>query len=145
MEKLHHHLDILMHLFQIKELKKCSHLIQLLAAEIQPLKPSFQEIFDFLLEEIKDKGDQWNEEELKMKFIAFLLFIAEIEEKGKIQAFYERPLAATIKGHRLNVKTDCMVATPLGKNTPQAPYFFYKNLKKEKAINLTPKPKCSAQ
>lgn len=29
-----------------------------------------------------------------------------------------------IQGHRINLKTDCMLATPLGKNTPKEPYFF---------------------
>jgi hypothetical protein len=138
MEKLQHHLDILIDALQIKEVKTHNALDALLSITTHPLKPSFQEIFDILLEEINDKGDQWNEEELKMKFIAFLLFIAEIEEKGKIQAFYERPLAAVINGHKINVKTDCMVATPLGKNTPREPYFFLQEFKKSKGDKFDP-------
>lgn len=138
MEKIHHNLDALMDACQIKEIKKCKYLTELLTTTIQPLKPSYQEIFDMLLEEIQDKGDQWNEEELKMKFIAFLLFISEIEEKGKIQAFYERPLVATINGHKLNIKTNYMIATPLGKNTPREPYFFLQEFKKGKGDKFDP-------
>jgi hypothetical protein len=122
--KLSQNLDALMDVFQITEIKNCLLLEKLLTVTTSPLKPSFQEIFDMLLFEIQDKGDQWNEEELKMKFLAFLFFIAEMEEKGKIQAFYERPLTMTIQGHKINIKTDCMLATPLGKNTPKEPYFF---------------------
>ena len=138
MEKLHHNLDALMDVFQIVEVKKNKALDTFLSVKTEALKTSFQEIFDMLLEEIQDKGDQWNEEELKMKFIAFLFFISEMEEKGKIQAFYERPLVATLKGHKLNIKTDCMVATPLGKNTPREPFFFLQEFKKGKGDKFDP-------
>jgi hypothetical protein len=136
--KLSQNLDALMNVFQIQEVKECDYLKNLLNVIPIPLKPSFQEIFDMLLEEIKDKGDQWNEEELKMKFIAFLFFIAEMEEKGKIQAFYERPLSLNKHGHKMVVKTDCMVATPLGKNTPREPYFFLQEFKKGKGDKFDP-------
>ena len=128
--KLSQSLDALMDVFQIKEIKKCVHLDKLLSVNPHKLKPAYQEILDTLLEEIQDKGDQWNEEELKMKFLALLFFISEMEAKGIIQAFYERPLSMTYQGHKLNVKTDCMVATPLGKNTPREPYFFLQEFKK---------------
>jgi hypothetical protein len=136
--KLSHNIDALMDTFQIKELKKCIHLENFLKISIQELRPSYQEIFDLLLEEIQDKGDQWNEEELKMKFLALLFFIAEMEEKGKIQAFYERPLSAVLSGHKISIKTDCMVATPLGKNTPKEPYFFLQEFKKGKGDKYDP-------
>ncbi len=124
LKKLHHSLDALTDTFNIIEKKTSQYLTNFLNVTPKPLKSSYQEIFDILLEEIQDKGDQWNEEELKMKFIALLFFISEIEEKGKIQAFYERPLSATIEGNKLSVKIDCMLAAPLGKNTPREPYFF---------------------
>jgi hypothetical protein len=136
--KLSQNLDALMDVFQVNEIKNCQLLEKLLTVNVLPLKPSFQEIFDILLFEIQDKGDQWNEEELKMKFLAFLFFIAEIEEKGKIQAFYERPLSMTIQGRKINIKTDCMLATPLGKNTPKEPYFFLQEFKKGKGDKFDP-------
>lgn len=136
--KLTQNLDALMDAFQVHEIKNCQQLQQLLTISLLPLKTSHQEIFDILLEEINDKGDQWNEEELKMKFIAFLFFIAEIEEKGKVQAFYERPLSITKFGHKLSVKVDCMIATPLGKNTPREPYFFLQEFKKGKGDKFDP-------
>ncbi|MDZ7897349.1 MAG: hypothetical protein U5N85_04880 [Arcicella sp.] len=136
--KLSHSLDNLMDVFKVQQVKKSEHLDKLLTVSIQPLKSSYQDIFNVLLEEIQDKGDQWNEEELKMKFLAFVFFISEIEEKGKIQAFYERPLSLTKHGHKLAVKTDCMVATPLGKNTPREPYFFLQEFKKGKGDKYDP-------
>jgi hypothetical protein len=136
--KLSQNLDALMDVFQVREIKNCQLLEKLLTVKVLPLKPSFQEIFDMLLFEIQDKGDQWNEEELKMKFLAFLFFIAEMEEKGKIQAFYERPLTMSIQGHKINIKTDCMLATPLGKNTPKEPYFFLQEFKKGKGDKYDP-------
>jgi hypothetical protein len=136
--KLSQNLDALIDAFQIREVKSCIHLTNLLTVKPLPLKTSYQEIFDILLEEIQDKGDQWNEEELKMKFLALLFFISEMEEKGKIQAFYERPLTIVIQGQRMNIKTDCMVATPLGKNTPREPYFFLQEFKKGKGDKFDP-------
>jgi hypothetical protein len=136
--KLSQNLDALIDVFQVKEVKKSASLDWLLDVTCLPLKPSFQEIFDMLLSEIQDKGDQWNEEELKMKFLAFLFFISEMEEKGKIQAFYERPLSMAIQGHKINIKTDCMLATPLGKNTPKEPYFFLQEFKKGKGDKFDP-------
>lgn len=138
MIKLSQNLDALMDVFQVKEISNSYHLENLLTVNPVPLKESYQEIFDMLLSEIQDKGDQWNEEELKMKFLAFLFFIAEMEEKGKIQAFYERPLSMVIQGHKINLKTDCMLATPLGKNTPKEPYFFLQEFKKGKGDKFDP-------
>ena len=138
LKKLHHSLDALTDTFSIIEKKTSQYLTEFLNVTPKPLKSSYQEIFDILLEEIQDKGDQWNEEELKMKFIAFLFFISEIEEKGKVQAFYERPLSAIIEGYKLSVKIDCMLATPLGKNTPREPYFFLQEFKKGKGDKFDP-------
>jgi hypothetical protein len=131
-------LDILMDTFQINEVKQCVHLQDFLSTKKVSLKQEYQNIFNILVFEIQDKGEQWNEEELKMKFLALLFFIAEMEEKGKIQAFYERPLMAQIAGHKLSVKTDCMFATPLGKNTPREPYFFLQEFKKGKGDKYDP-------
>lgn len=85
--KLTQNLDALMDAFQVHEIKNCQHLQQLLTISPLPLKTSHQEIFDILLEEINDKGDQWNEEELKMKFIAFLFSSPKLKKKEKYKRF----------------------------------------------------------
>ncbi len=80
----------------------------------------------------------WNEEELKMKLISLLFYIADIEERGKIATFFERPLKATIKKYKISVICDCLVATPKGLTTPKYPYFFLQEFKKEKGDSQDP-------
>lgn len=74
----------------------------------------------------------WNSAELKMRFLAFLLEIADIDEKGKIKVFFERPMYAIVNGYELNVICDAMVATPKGIGKPKKPYFFLQEFKKQK-------------
>ena len=73
---------------------------------------------------LKLEGDHWNEEELKMHFISPIFFLAKIDVPQKIKLFYERILKNEVEGQDIFVKCDCMIATPFGVNTPQAPYFF---------------------
>lgn len=80
----------------------------------------------------------WNEEELKMKLISPLFYIADIEERGKIATFFERPLKATINNYKISVICDCLVATPKGLTTPKYPYFFLQEFKKEKGDSQDP-------
>jgi hypothetical protein len=77
-------------------------------------------------------GDGWNEEELKMQFLAFLFDIADINVEDKIRVFYERPLSAIVNNYELSVVCDAMVATPKGINKPKKPYFFLQEFKKQK-------------
>lgn len=78
------------------------------------------------------EGDYWNEEELKMHFLAHVFDVANIDTPKKIKLFYERILKAEIEGQEIFVKCDCMIATPFGVNTPNAPYFFLQEFKKAK-------------
>ncbi len=78
------------------------------------------------------EGDFWNEEELKMHFLAFLFQIADLNEKDKFKLFYERPLSAVIGKYELSVVCDAMVATPKGIGKPKNPYFFLQEFKKQK-------------
>jgi hypothetical protein len=84
------------------------------------------------------QGSEWNEEELKLKFLSFLFFIADVEVPKRLQTFFERPLAATIKDIQLAVITDCMIATPRGKGVPKLPYFFLQEFKKQKGDKHDP-------
>ncbi len=81
---------------------------------------------------LKREGEFWNEEELKMQFIAFLFDIAAINEPDKFKLFYERPLSAVLDGYDLSVICDAMVATPKGIGKPKKPYFFLQEFKKQK-------------
>jgi hypothetical protein len=81
---------------------------------------------------IEKQGAFWNEEELKMRFIAFLFDYVEIEEAGKINIFFERTISTQINQKQISVKCDCMLAKPFGIYEPQAPYFFLQEFKKQK-------------
>lgn len=80
----------------------------------------------------------WNEEEVKMKLISFLLYIAQIEETGKICTFFERDLSAEINKKKLSVTCDCLVASPLGLSSPKSPYFFLQEFKRRKKTQNGP-------
>ncbi|MCP4701884.1 MAG: hypothetical protein GY862_34250 [Gammaproteobacteria bacterium] len=71
----------------------------------------------------------WNEEELKVYFIAFLLdFIAFYQERYR--PFLERELSVEYEeGKRLWGITDFMVAS--GKQSPREPFFFIHEYKKQ--------------
>ena len=64
---------------------------------------------------------------MKIQLIGFLFFIADIDTKGKLKVFYERPLSAKINSYYLSVVVDCLVAAPLPFHTPTHPYFFLQN------------------
>jgi hypothetical protein len=97
-----------------------------------------QRLMKILYERISKFGDYWNEEELKINFIGILFLLADIDEDGKIKTFFERSVAATVDGIPLAVKSDCMIATPKGKGTPKAPYFFLQEYKKQKGDKNDP-------
>ena len=83
-------------------------------------------------------GDYWNEEELKINFIGLLFLLVDIDEEGKIKTFFERSLSAIIENIQLSVKCDCLIASPKGKGTPKAPYFFLQEYKKQKGDKNDP-------
>ena len=86
----------------------------------------------------QEEGDYWNEEELKVRFIAQIMEISQMEEKGRVKAFLERNIKTNTKNYEINVNVDLMLATPLGKNSPQRPYFFLQELKKGKKSGNDP-------
>lgn len=79
-----------------------------------------------------DEVDVWNEEELKMHFLSFVLEYADFQISKKAKLFYERPISAVVQGTALSVICDALLASPYGINTPQKPYFFLQEFKKGK-------------
>ncbi len=84
------------------------------------------------------QGSEWNEEELKLKFLSFLFFIAKVEVDKLLQTFFERPLSSQFGNIQLSVITDCMIASPKGKGVPKSPYFFLQEFKKQKGDKHDP-------
>jgi hypothetical protein len=84
------------------------------------------------------EGDAWNEEELKINFIALLINIVKPNVAGKMKSFFERNVSGETEEYEISVDVDMMFAKPVGKNTPTMPYFFLKELKKGKKSTNDP-------
>ena len=87
-------------------------------------------ILDKARKDIKLTGRDWNEEELKMNFVALVFFVASLNVPKKIQVFYERRLSGEVDGIAISVKVDGMLATPTNANRPKMPYFFLQEFKR---------------
>jgi hypothetical protein len=133
-------LDELFGYFGIKKDHECAHLNHWLSPDVDSSLTEAQR------QHLQDKaalasyeGSQWNEEELKIKLIAILFDIAQVEEANRLKVFFERPLKAVFDNKlTLSVIADCLMATPLGLNTPQKPYFFLQEYKKAKGDKYDP-------
>ena len=84
------------------------------------------------------KIDGWLEEELKMKVLSIIFFLAKISEFEKIDVFYERLIAAEMDNVSIKVVTDCMISSVLGFSAPQKPYFFMQEFKKTRGDKQDP-------
>ena len=78
----------------------------------------------------------WNEDELKMQFIAPLLFLVNFNDSDFYQPFSQRQLKATINEIELVGIVDWLLAS--GKQIPRAPFFFIHEYKKEKGTSNDP-------
>lgn len=90
---------------------------------------------DFLEENRRDlqlRGAYWNEEELKMNFLADIFKFARLREESKVDIFYERKLSWYYNGKPESVTCDCLLAKPFGVYAPDVPYFFLQEFKKQK-------------
>lgn len=87
-------------------------------------------LLDTVRQDIKIAGRDWNEEELKMNFVAIIFFVARLNVPKKIQVFYERRLTGEVEGIAISVKVDGMLATPTNANRPKNPYFFLQEFKR---------------
>jgi hypothetical protein len=96
-----------------------------------------QYIFEIIWKDAVKKIDGWHEEELKMKFISFVLRLGYLEDNGKFSTYFERTIEATVDGHYLKTKTDFMVATGI-LDIPETPYFHFQEWKKHRDPNGDP-------
>jgi hypothetical protein len=90
-----------------------------------------QYIFDMILTDAKTQIDGWQEEDLKMQFISFVLRLANLSHPEKnYLTFFERTVSATIGEYFLKVKTDCMIAKGI-LDRPEVPYFHFQEYKRQ--------------
>ena len=79
---------------------------------------------------------RWNEEELKVSFVAFLLDMVDFN-KDNYRAFMERELSVEYaQNKKLSGKVDFCVAT--GSQTPKQPFFFINEYKREQHSSNDP-------
>jgi len=70
----------------------------------------------------------WNEQELKMRFISPILDMIDFEQ-ASYQPFFEREISTPYKNGKLSGEVDFIVAQ--GLRVPEQPYFFIHEHKKE--------------
>lgn len=137
LKKLSTDTDVLLDAFQLEKVYG-GQLIDDWVKSTSELTPNQKTLLDDIYLHSFKKVGGWNEEEVKMKLISFLFYIADFEEEGKINTFYERDLSAEIDNKRLSVTCDCLVASPLGLSSPKLPYFFLQEFKRRKRTQNDP-------
>ncbi len=96
-----------------------------------------------LFDKIQKEGarciDGWHEEDLKMKFISFVLLLGHLssDDAGKFNTYFERTVSATVEGVFLKTKTDFMVAKGI-LDKPITPYFHFQEWKRHRDPNGDP-------
>ena len=88
------------------------------------------EMLDYRREQLTRNVNGWNEETLKMKFIAFILDMARYDV-GVIQGVFETEMSAIVQGHSLKVVTDFTVAKVI-EDYIDKPYFYFHEYKQKK-------------
>jgi hypothetical protein len=96
-----------------------------------------QRSFDILFAKGVKSMSVWSEEDLKMKFLSFVLELGHLSDDGKIVTFFDKKLTGVVDGISLSVKSDFMLAKGF-MNIYQTPYFHFQEYKPQ--INPTGEP-----
>lgn len=118
-------------LFQLSKIKPINPLMQYWLNTETVLSEWSSILFNKILNNAQGNIESWNEEELKMKFISFILQLSDIEENKYIRTFFEKTIEATVEGVYLKTKTDFMIAKGV-LDLVKTPYFHFQEYKKEK-------------
>jgi hypothetical protein len=87
-----------------------------------------QRIFDKKLSEVTDRIVGWSEEDLKMKFIAFIVELGDLTSEDGVVTFFDKQISAVVEGIKLTVKSDFMRAN--GRfGIYRTPYFHFQEYK----------------
>jgi hypothetical protein len=73
----------------------------------------------------------WNEEDLKMMFIAHILQLGGLIDDPQVLAYFEKTLSAKVENIALVVKSDFMLAKGI-MDSPSEPYFHFQEYKPNK-------------
>ena len=141
-KRLSFDLPTIAEVFKLERSKECDYLKNWFSSSFQ-LTDFEQHLFNKIHKEISVSSNYLNEEELKIRLIAPIFEIADIDTEDKIRVFYERSLSEiriTEKNeeYKLSVICDCMIASSTIFKTPQKPYFFLQEFKKAKGEKNDP-------
>ncbi len=94
------------------------------------------------LEKLRKKAElkieAWNEEELKMQYLSFIVEYANYNDDDEnYNIYFERPISAEVEGHKINVIVDFMIAQGVMEYIKR-PYFCFHEYKREKKFNDDP-------
>ena len=132
--KLPYDINYVLAAFKLKR-KKGSEKLNLWLQNPSPIRADAAEYIEKRRQKLIQKGDAWNEEELKMHFLSPLFIYADLDKEEMYSLFYERPLSGELNGYSLSVICDSLVAKPFGLDAPSIPYFFLQEFKQDKANN----------
>ncbi len=90
-----------------------------------------QSIFDEIYEDGREYISTWSEEDLKMKFISYVLKLGQVLKDKKFVTFFDKKLAAEVQGYSLSVKADFVIAKGM-MDFMQKPYFHFQEYKPDK-------------
>jgi hypothetical protein len=96
-----------------------------------------QFVFDTIYPKVVEKITGWSEEDLKMKFISFVLQLGYLTDFDKFVTFFDKKISAVVEGTPLRVKSDFMMAAGF-MNLYQNPYFHFQEYKPQ--LNPTGEP-----
>jgi hypothetical protein len=123
--------------FLIKETNHCEDLENWLNAAHIEVSDVEKRQLERLRMRLKKSAEAWNEEELKMRFVAPLLDLIDFDNKP-YTLFFERALAAKYDDNlTLSGEVDFMIAA--GKDEPIAPYFCFHEYKRERGKDRDPR------
>lgn len=100
-------------------------------SETISIEPNEKVVLNQLLEKITIFSRGWNEEELKLKFIAPLIHTVNFDDFNlNVAAFSERQISVKINNTTISGQVDFVIAS--GAYEPVQPYFFIHEYKREK-------------
>ena len=137
LKKMPFDLALIAKVFKLERNGTCTHLNNWLNKPFE-LDTFEQRQLDKVHAEMLISSNYLNEEEIKIRLIAPLFEIANIDVDNKIRVFYERPLTTEIDEYSISVVCDCMVSASSIFKTPTHPYFFLQEFKKAKGEKKDP-------
>jgi hypothetical protein len=90
-----------------------------------------QSIFDDKYKLAVQKIAGWSEEDLKMKFISYIIDLGYLVDSEGIVTFFDKMISATVEGIKLTVKSDFMMASGV-LDVFRTPYFHFQEYKPQK-------------